>query len=50
MTWHLDEELALNAGYAYTRIDRGTVNDDTVDSNAVFVSLGYSWPRMSMSR
>jgi len=48
---HLDEELALNTGYVYTRVDHNRLLDDyTVDSNAVYVSLGYSWPRISMSR
>jgi hypothetical protein len=48
--WRLDEELALNTGYSFTRVERDRVIDDTADSNVVFVSLGYSWPRMSISR
>lgn len=50
LTWQLDEELALNTGYAYTRVKRESGNDNTVDSNAVFISLGYTWPRMAVSR
>lgn len=50
LTWRLDEDLQLNTGYAYTRLSRGSTGSGSVDSNAVFVSLGYTWPRMTMSR
>ncbi len=36
ITWQLDEELALNTGYTYTRVEHDRVIDDTVDSNAVY--------------
>lgn len=49
LTWRLDEEISLTSGYNYTRVERG-LGSDTVDSNAVFISLGYTWPRMAMSR
>ena len=48
--WQLDRDLALNAGYVYTAVKRALAEDDTADSNAVFVSLGYTWPRMAVSR
>lgn len=50
LTWKLDRDLSLRAGYAYTHVKRDVAIDDTADSNMAFVSLGYSWPRMSMSR
>lgn len=50
LTWRLDRDLSLNAGYAYTHVKRDVALDDTADSNMVYVSLGYTWPRMSMSR
>lgn len=50
LTWKLDRDLSLRAGYAYTHVKRDVAVDDTADSNMAFVSLGYSWPRLSMSR
>lgn len=50
LTWMLDRDLSLRAGYAYTHVKRDIAIDDTADSNMAYVSLGYSWPRMSMSR
>lgn len=50
LTWRLDEELSLNTGYTYTRIQREALTGEAADSNAIFVSLGYVWPRMSVSR
>lgn len=50
LNWQLDEELSLNAGYTYTRIVRNTASNDTVDGNAAFIGLGYSWPRFAISR
>lgn len=50
LTWKLDRDLTLKTGYTYTRIKRTTGTGNTVDSNAVYVSLGYYWPRMSVSR
>lgn len=49
LSWRLDRDLALRAGYIYTHIERDTTNRDA-DSHAVFVSLDYSWPRMAVSR
>lgn len=49
MTWRLDEEIALTSGYNYTRVERGLASE-AVDSNAFFISLGYTWPRMAVSR
>lgn len=48
LTWRLDENLALNAGYIHTRVERSAGN--TVDSNAVYATLGYSWPPLAVSR
>ena len=51
LTWRLDEDLTLNAGYTYRRVDRGALQQaSSADSNLVFVSLAYAWPRMAMSR
>lgn len=50
LSWRLDEDLTLNAGYSYTRLSRGSTGTDSVDSNAAFLSLGYTWPRMAISR
>lgn len=49
-TWRFDEDLSLNTGYSYTRIERGITNNQSADNNAIFASLGYTWPRMSVSR
>lgn len=48
LTWRLDENLALNAGYIHTRVERSPGR--TVDSNAVYATLGYSWPPLAVSR
>lgn len=50
LTWRLDEDLTLNTGYNYTRVKDGAIRTQTRDSNAVFMSIGYTWPRMAMSR
>lgn len=50
LAWQLDQDLKLDAGYIYTRVDKGSGSNTTADSNAVFVGLGYSWPRMAVSR
>ena len=49
LSWRLDRDLVLKTGYHYTRIKRDIINRDA-DSHAVYVSLGYSWPRMAVSR
>lgn len=49
LSWRLDRDLVLKSGYHYTRIKRD-VTDRDADSHAVYVSLGYSWPRMAVSR
>lgn len=49
--WRWTEALTLNAGYSYTRVKRDVaVSSGNVDSNAAFISLGYSWPPLSVSR
>lgn len=48
LSWRLDRDLVLSAGYHYTHIKRDASSD--ADSNAVYLSLGYSWPRMAVSR
>lgn len=48
--WRLSEELMLNAGYAYTAVEREVSNSDKADSNSLFISLGYTWPRIAVSR
>jgi len=50
LTWKLDRDLSLNAGYAYTHVKRDIARDDEADSNMVYVSVGYAWPRMAVSR
>ena len=49
LSWRLDRDLLLSAGYVYTRVKRDATTGD-VDSNALYVSLSYSWPRMAVSR
>lgn len=50
LTWRLDRDLALKAGYTYTHIKRDIARNDTADSNMAYVSLDYTWPRRAMSR
>lgn len=50
LTWHLDRDMTLNTGYSFTRIDRSGSNSNDTDSNTVFASIGYMWPRISASR
>lgn len=50
LTWLLDRDLTLKTAYTYNRVKREIENDTKVDGNAVYVSLGYSWPRMATSR
>lgn len=50
LTWRLDRDLSLRAGYAYTHVKRDVAIDDTADSNMAYISLGYSWPRLAVSR
>lgn len=50
LTWRLDEDLMLNAGYTYTRLSRGSTGTGSVDSNTAFVGIQYLWPRMAVSR
>lgn len=49
LSWRLDRDLVLKTGYYYTRVKRDVTNRDA-NSHAVYVSLGYSWPRMAVSR
>lgn len=48
LSWDLSRDLRLRAGYRYTQQSRE--NRDDVDSNAVTLSLAYSWPKMAVSR
>lgn len=50
VNWRLDRELTLSAGYVFTRVERGTTSTGDADSNAVYVSVGYAWPRIAVSR
>lgn len=50
LSWSLDRDLRLSTGYSYTHVSRGSAGAGTADNNAVFVSLGYYWPRMAVSR
>lgn len=50
VNWRLDRDLILSAGYVFTRVERGTTSTGDADSNAVYVSLGYAWPRIAVSR
>lgn len=50
LSWQLDEDLLLHGGYTYTHLSRTSGGSDAVDSNVAFISLGYTWPRMSASR
>lgn len=49
LRWRLDEDLTLSAGYHYTRVEREFAAGEA-DSNAVYLGLGYSWPRRAVSR
>jgi hypothetical protein len=49
LAWRLDRDLLLSAGYNYRRINRSAGGED-VDSNLVYIGLGYTWPRMAVSR
>lgn len=48
--WRLDQDLTLSAGYMFTRVERDIASAADADSNAVYVSLGYAWPRTAVSR
>ena len=50
LTWRLDRDLHLTAGYIYTQVMRGSTGANDAESNAAFVSLGYTWPRAAISR
>lgn len=50
LSWRLDRDLSLGAGYSYTYLSSAGPGIESVDSNAVFISLGYTWPRMAVSR
>ncbi|MBU2478442.1 MAG: outer membrane beta-barrel protein [Gammaproteobacteria bacterium] len=50
LAWQLDRDLRLDAGYTYTSVDNDTASNDTATSNAAFIGLGYTWPRMAVSR
>lgn len=49
LNWRPTRDLTLVAGYSYTRIQREIASSDA-DGNAVYMSLGYRWPRMAVSR
>jgi hypothetical protein len=48
VAWRLQEDLTLRFGYEY-REQKGT-NVDAVDSNRVFLTLGYDWDGLRFSR
>lgn len=48
MKWSLKSNLALNFGYQY-REQKGT-GVDAVDSNMVFLTIGYDWDGLRFSR
>lgn len=48
MAWQLEEDLTLSFGYQY-REQKGT-NVDAVDSNMVFLTIGYDWSGLRFSR
>lgn len=48
MAWQLEEDLTLRFGYQY-REQKGT-NVDAVDSNMVFLTVGYDWSGLRFSR
>lgn len=50
LAWKLDRDLILNTGYVYTHLDRSSIDSGSADSNAAFISLGYTWPRTAVSR
>jgi hypothetical protein len=49
LTWTLSEYWRLNAGYSYAH-QRSENTPEAATANSVFVSLGYNWPRISLSR
>lgn len=48
VAWRLQEDLTLRFGYEY-REQKGT-NVDAVDSNKVFLTIGYDWDGLRFSR
>lgn len=48
LAWRLQEDLTLRFGYEY-REQKGT-NVDAVDSNKVFLTIGYDWDGLRFSR
>ncbi len=48
VAWRLQEDLTLRFGYQY-REQKGT-NVDAVDSNKVFLTIGYDWDGLRFSR
>lgn len=50
LRWRVDREVTVSAGYIFTQVQRGFANADDVDSNAVYVSVGYAWPQFAVSR
>lgn len=49
VAWRLTENWRLNAGYYYAYQKAETATDEAT-ANTFFVSLGYNWPRISISR
>lgn len=49
LNWHFTEWWTLDAGYRYARSEPGSANNATI-SNAVYLNLGYNWPKIAISR
>jgi hypothetical protein len=47
--WSWTPELGLEASYQY-RMQKREVDSETAQSSAVYVGLGYTWPKASVSR
>lgn len=47
----LDRDWNLSAGYTYGRTEyKNRSTNNNASSNAVYINLGYAWPRISVSR
>lgn len=47
--WHWTRELGVSFHYRYSHVRRET-QDQAAESNAVYLSIGYQWPKMAFSR
>lgn len=48
MAWQLEEDFTLHFGYQYREQEGSTT--DAIDSNMVYLTIGYDWSGLSFSR